>query len=162
MNEKLAEQKKVNNQKQLVVFRLNNEEYGLEINNVQEIIRLARITPVPQASNYILGVINIRGKILPVVDLKKRFGMKEREDTPNVRIIVVEIEDTHVGLKVDSASEVLSINESDIEGPPEFIDSQIELDFISGVGKVDDRLIIILNIKKIFSQKEIEEIKSES
>ncbi len=163
MNETENKESNNNNKdKQLVVFKLNEEEYGLNINNVKEIIRLANITPVPQAPEFVLGVLNIRGKILPVIDLKKRFLMEETEITPSVRIIIVEVKDLKVGLKVDSASEVISIDKDCIDLPPDFLKTKIDIDFINGVGKINDRLIIILDINRIFDLDELEELSGDN
>jgi purine-binding chemotaxis protein CheW len=139
-------------ERQLVVFSLLNENYGIDIYKVQEIIQYREITYVPKAPPFVKGVINLRGKIIPVIDLKERFGLAEKEVTNDTRIIVVEIASQTVGLIVDSVTEVLRISTSNIEPPPPV--TTIEVDFIEGVGKLDERLIIILDIDRILSKEE--------
>lgn len=139
-------------ERQLVVFSLLEEDYGIDIYKVQEIIQYREITFVPKAPAFVKGVINLRGKIIPVIDLKERFGLAEKEIKPDTRIIVVEISTQTVGLIVNSVTEVLRIPKTDIEPPPPV--TTIEADFIEGVGKLDDRLIIILDIDKILTKEE--------
>lgn len=139
-------------ERQLVVFSLLDEDYGIDIYKVQEIIQYRDITYVPKAPVFVKGVINLRGRIIPVIDLKERFGLPEKEVTPDTRIIVVEISSQTVGLIVDSVTEVLRIPKSDIEPPPPV--TTIEADFIEGVGKLDERLIIILDIDRILTKEE--------
>jgi purine-binding chemotaxis protein CheW len=145
-------------ERQLVVFSLLNENYGIDIYKVQEIIQYREITYVPKAPPFVKGVINLRGKIIPVIDLKERFSLAEKEITPDTRIIVVEIASQTVGLIVDSVTEVLRISTSNIEPPPPV--TTIEADFIEGVGKLDERLIIILDIDRILSKEERGELVS--
>ncbi|MGB9682136.1 MAG: chemotaxis protein CheW [bacterium] len=139
-------------ERQLVVFSLLEENYGIDIYKVQEIIQYREITYVPKAPPFVKGVINLRGKIIPVIDLKERFGLAEKEINTDTRIIVVEIASQTVGLIVDSVTEVLRISTSNIEPPPPV--TTIEADFIEGVGKLDERLIIILDIDRILSREE--------
>lgn len=139
-------------ERQLVVFSLLNEDYGIDIYKVQEIIQYRDITFVPKAPPFVKGVINLRGKIIPVIDLKERFNLQEKEITPDTRIIVVEISSQIVGLIVDSVTEVLRIPRDSIEPPPPV--TTIGADFIEGVGKLDERLIIILDIDKILTKEE--------
>ncbi len=145
-------------ERQLVVFSLLNENYGIDIYKVQEIIQYRDITFVPKAPPFVKGVINLRGKIIPVIDLKERFNLPEKEITPDTRIIVVEISSQTVGLIVDSVTEVLRIPKDNIEPPPPV--TTIEADFIEGVGKLDERLIIILDIDKILTKEEKGELAS--
>lgn len=143
-------------ERQLVVFSLLNEDYGIDIYKVQEIIQYRDITFVPKAPFFVRGVINLRGKIIPVIDLKERFSLQEKEITSDTRIIVVEISSQTVGLIVDSVTEVLRIPKDNIEPPPPV--TTIGADFIEGVGKLDERLIIILDIDKILSKEEKSEL----
>lgn len=143
-------------ERQLVVFSLLNEDYGIDIYKVQEIIQYRDITFVPKAPSFVRGVINLRGKIIPVIDLKERFNLQEKEITSDTRIIVVEISSQTVGLIVDSVTEVLRIPKDNIEPPPPV--TTIGADFIEGVGKLDERLIIILDIDKILSREEKSEL----
>ncbi|HOK29068.1 MAG TPA: chemotaxis protein CheW [bacterium] len=143
-------------ERQLVVFSLLNENYGIDIYKVQEIIQYRDITYVPKSPPFVKGVINLRGRIIPVIDLKERFGLPEKEVTPDTRIIVVEISSQTIGLIVDSVTEVLRIPNTNIEPPPPV--TTIEADFIEGVGKLDERLIIILDIDRILTKEEKREL----
>jgi len=129
----------------LVTFKLGNEEYGIEIGSVQEIIRAADITPVPGAPAHVRGVINIRGKIIPVVDLAKRFRLSGAETDDAQRIVVVELGEKRLGMLVDSVSQVIKVPSGIVEDLPEEA-SSLDDHFIKGIGKLDDRLIIILDL----------------
>ncbi|MBI5809695.1 MAG: chemotaxis protein CheW [Deltaproteobacteria bacterium] len=138
---------------QLVTFRLGNEEYSLDILKVQEIIRHMNLTRVPKAPEFVDGVINLRGKVIPVLDLRKRFGLVNNEKTEATRIIVVDIDDKTVGLKVDAVSEVLRLPSDTVEPPPSIV-TDVESDYIKGVGKMEGRLIILLDVSKILTRNE--------
>ena len=131
----------------LVTFKLGREEYGVDINSVQEIIRATDITPVPGAPSHIRGVINLRGKIIPVVDLRKRFALAEIASSGEQRIVVVELGEKRLGMLVDNVSQVIKISSATIEEMPEEATSVAE-DYIRGVGKLDNRLIIILDLNR--------------
>lgn len=131
----------------LVTFSLGREEYGVEINSVQEIIRAADITPVPGAPVHVNGVINLRGKIIPVVNLRRRFGLPEVEANEEQRIIIVEIGEKRLGMLVDSVSQVIRIPSAVIEDLPEEATS-LDENYIKGVGKLESRLIIILDLNR--------------
>ncbi|MFN3480202.1 MAG: chemotaxis protein CheW [Thermodesulfovibrionales bacterium] len=135
---------------QLVTFKLGDEEYGIDILKVQEINRMTEITSMPKAPFSVEGVINLRGKVIPVVNLRKRFGLDLKEIDSQSRIIVVDIGST-VGLIVDSVSEVLRISSDTIEPPPP-ITGGIGSEHILGIGKLEDRLIILLDIDKLLSE----------
>ncbi|WMW24925.1 chemotaxis protein CheW [Methanolobus sediminis] len=137
---------------QLVIFNLGVEEFGVNIMQVQEIIRMPDITRIPRSPDYIKGVINLRGKIIVVMDLDRRFGMKETEMTDESRIVVVDIEGTIIGLVVDSVSEVIRLKGSNIEHTPEIITQKINADYLKGVGKMEDRLLILLNLENIITE----------
>ncbi len=143
--------------KQFVIFKLGDEEYGVNILQVKTIERLMEITRVPKAPDFVEGVINLRGEVVPVIDLRKRFELPERTNTDNTRIIIVSIEDITVGMIVDSATEVLQISEESIDPAPSIIGS-IDSDYIDGVGKIDGRLLILLNLKKVLKSEKISEI----
>jgi purine-binding chemotaxis protein CheW len=138
---------------QLVTFRLGKEEFSVDILKVQEIIRLMELTRVPKAPEFIEGVINLRGKVIPVMDLRKRFCMPPAEDTSSARIIVVELKDTTVGFRVDGVSEVLRLAADTVEPPPTMV-CGVETEYIKGVGKLDDRLIILLDVEKVLTEKD--------
>lgn len=137
-----------------LTFILNDEEYGLEILKVREIIGLMDITPVPQIPSFIKGIINLRGKVIPVVDLRLKFGMQEAEYTKETCIIVVDIENRLMGIIVDTVSEVLDINAKDIEPTPS-LGSTIKTDFILGMGKVKGKVKILLDIDKVLNLEEL-------
>lgn len=144
---------------QLVTFKLGTEEFGVDILKVQEINKMMNITRIPNAPAFIEGVINLRGKIIPIVDLRKRLGFREQPYDKSTRIIVVELEGLVLGFIVDSVSEVLRIPGNTIEPPPSMV-AGIESEYIEGVGKLDDRLLILLELKKIFSSPERKDIES--
>jgi purine-binding chemotaxis protein CheW len=139
---------------QIVGFRIGRETFGLPISMVREIVRVPEITSVPNAPDYIEGVINLRGRIIPVVDLRKRFREKVIETTKRNRIVVVELENRSIGLIVNSASEVLKILPSDIE-PPNTLFQEGELNYITGVGKFRGRLVMLLDMTKILKRGEL-------
>ncbi|PTN38622.1 chemotaxis protein CheW [Desulfonatronum sp. SC1] len=138
---------------QLVTFHIGDEEFGVEILKVQEIIRMMGITRVPKAPDFVEGVINLRGKVIPIIDLRKRFGMITQDHNKHTRIIVLEINAVIVGFVVDSVSEVLRIPANTVEPPPAII-SGIESEYISGVGKLADRLLILLDMDRLLSRGE--------
>jgi len=139
---------------QLVGFRIGKETFGVPIDLVHEIVRVPEITAVPDAPDYVEGVINLRGKIVSVIDLRKRFGEKKIERTRKNRILVAEIERKMVGLIVDAASEVLRVCPSEIEGPPDVLDDA-EVKYVTGVGKLNGRLIILVDLAKIMQKGEL-------
>lgn len=135
---------------QLVGFRLGNEEYGIDILKVQEINRIADITRIPQSPDFVEGVINLRGNVIPIIDLRKRFNMPEREHDRQTRIVVGEIDGRTVGLVVDAVSEVIRLPANTIEPAPKIV-SKDQADYITGIGKLDDRLLMLLDIDKILT-----------
>ncbi len=139
---------------QLVSFKLGQEEFGVDIRKVQEINRMVEITRIPQAPNYCEGVINLRGKVLPVIDLRRKFGMDACEWTRNTRIVVCEEGDSIVGMIVDAVEEVRRIPHSSIEPPPAVV-SAVETDYISGIVRLDERLLIFLSLAQIVSDVDI-------
>ncbi len=142
---------------QVVGFRIGNETYGVRIAAVREIVRVPEITSVPNAPDAIEGVINLRGKIIPVMDLRKRFGLTEIQSDKKNRILVVELDNKMLGLIVNSASEVLKIPPSDVEAPGSlFTDG--ESGYVTGVGKLKGRLIILLDIAKLLRRPEFKRL----
>lgn len=140
---------------QLVAFRLGTEEYGVEIMKVQEIIRIQSITRVPQMPAFIEGVINLRGSVIPVLDLRKRFAMEATTIGHEARIVIVSIDGRIIGVIVDAVSEVKRIPESQIDPPPPVM-AGIGREYLRGVGKLDGRLIILLDLERILSNEEKE------
>jgi len=139
---------------QIVGFRVGSETFGVPIQSVHEIVRMMDITSVPDAPVYIEGVINLRGKIIPVIDLRKRFGEKEIKSSKKNRILVAEVGTKMVGLVVDSASEVLKMPPSDIDPPPNIFEDGA-LNYVTGVGKLNGRLIILVELSKIMQRGEL-------
>ena len=146
----LAETKKNNIEEllQLVSFKIEDEEFGIDIFKVKEINRMMHVTKVPNAPHYVEGVVNLRGKIIPVVDIRSRLQLTKKEHNKNTRIIVVELDKSTVGFVVDEVREVLRIPESITESPPDFVGS-INSDFIKSVGKLNDRILILLDLEKV-------------
>ena len=138
---------------QVVGFRIGNETFGVRIGSVREIVRVPEITAVPSAPETVEGVINLRGKIIPVMDLRKRFGQSDVKPDKKNRILVVELENKLVGLIVNAASEVLKISPSEIEAPGNLF-AEGESGYVTGVGKLKGRLIILLDIAKLLHRPE--------
>ena len=139
---------------QIVGFRVGRETFGVPISLVHEIVRVPEITAVPDAPDYVEGVINLRGKIISVLDLRKRFGEKQITGSKKNRILVVEVEGKMVGLIVDAASEVLKLPATDIDLPPNVFEDG-ELNYVTGVGKLRGRLIIMIDLTKILQKGEL-------
>jgi purine-binding chemotaxis protein CheW len=141
---------------QLVTFMLGAEEYGVPISQIQEIDRLAKITKVPKAAEFIEGITNLRGEVIPVLDTRKRFDLEVKPSDDRTRIIIVDLAGVKTGLVVDSVREVLNLATKDIAPPPDAIGSGIDQHFISGIGKVDagKRMIVLLDVEKILSRQE--------
>ena len=141
---------------QIVGFRVGNENFGVPIGIVHEIVRMMDITVVPDAPAFVEGVINLRGKIIPVVDLRKRFSEQPQENRRN-RILVAEIEGHKIGLVVDSANEVLKLNSELIEPPPGIFEHG-DLNYVTGVGKLNGKLVILIDLAKIMQMGELRRI----
>lgn len=141
-----------------LTFRLAEEEYGLEILKVQEIIGMMTVTKVPRTPDFVRGVINLRGKVIPVVDLRLKFDLEGKEDTEKTCIIVVQVangdQQVTMGIIVDQVSEVLDIAGEQIEPAPEF-GSTVESDFILGMGKIEQKVIMLLDADKVLSSDEV-------
>jgi purine-binding chemotaxis protein CheW len=140
---------------QIVVFELNAEQYGVNIAVVESIIKMQPITQMPHAPAFVEGVTNLRGKVLPVIDLHKRFNLLPRPADKNSRIIVFAVNGTEVGMIVDGVSEVLTIDEETVEPVPA-ITTTIESQFITGIAKLDGRLVILLDLNQVLSSGEEE------
>lgn len=138
---------------QYVIFHLNKETFGIDIAKVWEIITPQTVTKVPHSSSFIEGIINLRGKVIPVIDLRKRFGLSSDEHNRSERIVIIEIAGNTLGMTVDGVSEVLLINSEMIESPPSMI-SEVDADYLEGVAKLEERLIILLNLDKVLTQQE--------
>jgi purine-binding chemotaxis protein CheW len=138
---------------QVVVFDLGQEHYGVDIAAVESIVKLQPITYVPRAPAFVEGVTNLRGTVLPVIDLRKRFGLLHEDGTRETRIVVVDIGGVKVGMVVDAVSEVLSISDEAIE-PPSPIVTTIDSAFIRGIAKLEERLVILVDLAKVLSVNE--------
>jgi purine-binding chemotaxis protein CheW len=139
---------------QLVSFNIGSEEFGVDILKVQEINRMVEITKVPQAPHYVEGVINLRGKVIPIIDLRKRFNLEAKVYDKNTRIVVVDISGNIMGMIVDAVSEVLRLQSSTIENPPEIV-TGVNAEYIKGVAKLEDRLLIFLDLSKVVDAGEL-------
>jgi purine-binding chemotaxis protein CheW len=152
-DERTTEMASNGDERQLVVFQLGAELYGVEISRVHEIIRLQSVTKVPRSPAFVEGVINLRGKVIPVVDLRRRFGLPTAEHTRASRIVVVELGDQVVGIVVDGVSEVLRVNTATVE-PPSPVVAGIDSEYLHGIAKLTDRLVILLDLDRILARDE--------
>ena len=138
---------------QLVSFKVGDEEFGVDILKVQEINKMTVITRVPNAPDFVEGVINLRGRVIPIIDLRKRLGLPQIAHDKNTRIIVVEIANKTIGFIVDAVSEVLRISRDITEKPPALV-AGIDADYITAVAKLEDRLLILLDLDKVLTKDE--------
>ena len=144
---------------QLVVFILGKEEYGVDIMQVKEIVTYKEPVKVPNTPKFVEGIINLRGEIIPIVNLKKRFNIPGEDLGEQTRVIVMSIESKKVGFIVDDASEVITISSENVEPAPEIV-AGIDRRYITGIGKVEERILIILDLDKLFSEKEQEALEA--
>lgn len=142
-----------------LAFNIESEEFGVDVMNIMSVTNITAITRVPRAPKFIQGVINLRGRILPVINLRKRFGFKLKKTDENSRIIIAEVEGEAVGMIADSVSEVLRIPLSDIEPIPGMIKTGVSKEYLQSIAKIDNRLIIILNLIKVLNKTEIDDLK---
>ncbi len=138
---------------QLISFMVGDEEFGLDILRVKEVIRLREITRLPRSPSFVKGVINLRGDIIPIIDLRDKFGLESREHTSMTRVIVADVDGKLVGMVIDAASQVVRVPTGQIDPPPPIIGG-LSAEYVRGVGKLDDRLIILINIDRILSNEE--------
>lgn len=142
---------------QLVSFMLADEEYGVEVLKVREIIRMPTITKMPNAPQHVEGIINLRGKVIPIISMRKRFGLMESENSSHTRIIIMDVAGALTGFIVDAVSEVIRIHSSEIQPPPSMVMSGgIGQEFITGVFNHAERLLIIMDVDRMFSEDERE------
>ncbi|WP_010282397.1 chemotaxis protein CheW [Bacillus timonensis] len=140
----------------VIIFSLHNEEYGIPVSQVRSIEKVLHITRVPRTAPFVKGVINLRGVVTPIIDLRTRFGMVETEYTDSTRIIIVATENVEAGLIVDTANDVMDIPVNTIEPPPEIVGS-VEVEYLEGVAKLDKRLLILLNLEKVLNPEIVRE-----
>ena len=143
---------------QLVSFKIDDAEFGVDILRVQEINKMMELTVVPNTPDFIEGVVNLRGRIIPVINLRSRLGLNVKEYDSETRIIVVDLHDKTIGFIVDEVKEVLRIPKSITEQPPEIV-SGVDAEYITAIGKLEDRLLILLDLTKILSNNEEHELK---
>ena len=149
----MAEQNVADVERQLVVFDLAKQHYGVDIGTVREIIRMQEITHVPDAPDFVEGLINLRSKVIPVIDLRKRFGLEAGEETKETRIVVVDIAGENIGVIVDAVNEVMRISENTIEEASELVTTEHSY-YMEGIAKLGDKLLILLDLNRVLSQEE--------
>ena len=154
MSKQTKKEKIKREQLQLVIFTLGDEEFGIEISQVREIVRLSNITFLPSVPDYIEGVMNLRGDVLAVMDLGKRYGLGGRERSEKARIMITEVGNSTIGLIVDSVLEVLMVDIENIEHPPESVKPELQANLIKGIAKFDERLIVLMNLSEIVTTDE--------
>jgi purine-binding chemotaxis protein CheW len=157
----MYEKKEVKNEFKMVVFRLGDEEFGAPINQVHEILRLVEITRVPRAPKFIEGVINLRGRIIPIIDLRRRFDLPVKTGENKQRIMEVEVDNQILGMIVDEVTEVLRIPVDAVESAPRMI-ADISGEYLAGIAKLPGRILIMLNFDKILSEQETLQIEQAS
>jgi len=145
----------VNEEMKVIVFTLGSEEYGVEVEKVKTIERMMPMTRVPKTFHFVKGVINLRGVVTPIIDLRGRFGLEETEPTDQTRIIIININDIEVGMVVDSASDVIDLESETVEDPPEIVGG-VKAKYLRGVARIgDDRLLVLLNLEEVLNKSEI-------
>lgn len=157
MNQNKISSKEAEDILQLVSFNIGNEEFGIDILKVEEIIRIITITQIPNSPDFIEGVVNLRGRVIPVINLRTRLGFEKKEFDNQTRVIVVEVSGATLGFIVDSVKEVLRIPKSITEPPPS-ITNGINSEYITAVGKLENRLLILLDLEKILSLQQKEDL----
>jgi purine-binding chemotaxis protein CheW len=148
--EKAGAEVNSDDEEHLVIFSLGKELYGVTIHSVESIIKIQAITEVPRSASYVLGVTNLRGTVVPVLDLRRRFNLQFTETTPNTRIIIVNAEGSKVGIVVDEVTEVLKVTRNSIQPAPP-LSTTVESAFINGIAKISDRLVILLDLEKVLA-----------
>jgi purine-binding chemotaxis protein CheW len=159
MNQNKQSAKLRSSKNKFLTYFLNDEQYGIEISQVREIIAMMKITPVPRTPRYISGVINLRGSIIPVVDTRKRFEMEEIEYTEQTAIIIIEIKKMSIGFIVDMVEEVLAIEDENISEPPKF-GTNVNMEFIKNMARHNDAVVMIMDMEKLFESEELNMLES--
>ena len=144
-------------EKQYVVFMLGKEEYGIDIMNVREIVPHQDSIKIPNAPNFISGIINYRGTVIPIIDLKKRFNLTDSQVDGNTRIIVINLDEKQIGFIVDEASQTVRLQDKEIDPTPDIV-AGVDRKYITGVGKLESRLIILIDLEKVLTEEEKKEI----
>ncbi|NLT93930.1 MAG: chemotaxis protein CheW [Clostridia bacterium] len=138
-------------ERQSVIFKIDNVEYGIDILQVNEIVKMQSITKIPNTPKYVEGITNLRGNVIPIINLRTKFNLPSKENDAETRVIVVKIRNKPLGIVVDEVAEVISIDEEKID-KASAISNQINDEFVSGVAKLEDRLIILLDLEKVFKE----------
>ena len=154
----MPDEKTTSEEIQVVMFSLANEEFAARVNQIKEITKIIEITQMPKAPSFIKGVMNLRGQVIAVIDLAKQLGLPTSELGEETRNIVVDMDGNIVGMIVDAVTEVLKISEENIDPTPPLIESRIDTRYIEGIGKLEDRLFVLLDLKKVLSLEEIESV----
>ncbi len=144
-------------EKQYIVFFVNEKQFGVDVGQAREIINKQELTYIPNAPDFIQGVINLRGEIIPIIELKNRLNLSTGDHSREEKIIIVELDGTLLGMQVDDVKEMIRLNVEDIADPPEIVKG-VNRNYLSGVGKLGDKLLILLNLDRVLSSKEIEEL----
>ena len=155
---KTREHDNLNELIQLVSFHLANEEYGVEVLKVREIIRMVTITHMPNTPHYVEGIINLRGKVIPIISMRKQFGLMEVDNNSQTRVIIMDVGGELLGFTVDAVSEVIRVSASEIQPPPSIASGGIDQEYITGVINHGERLLVLLNLDKMFSHEEKESL----
>ena len=159
MNSLASENSNVEDIYQWVTFRLTDEIYGVNVMQVQEVLRLTEIAPVPGAPDYVLGIINLRGNVVTVIDTRKRFGLVANDVTDSTRIVILEVSGQVIGILVDSVAEVVNLRQSEIETTPNLgNDDNPGSKYIQGVHSRGDEILILVDVNKLLSESELEEV----
>ncbi len=143
---------------QWVTFKLDEEIYGINVMQVQEVLRLTEIAPVPGAPDYVMGIVNLRGNVVTVIDTRKRFGLFQKEADDATRIVIVEVDNQVIGILVDSVAEVVNIRSSEIETSPNLGDDNESSKYIQGVHSRDDRILILVDVNKMLTADELDAV----
>jgi len=154
----MPDEKTTSEEIQVVMFSLANEEFAARVNQIKEITKIIEITQMPKAPSFIKGVMNLRGQVIAVIDLAKQLGLPTSELGEETRNIVVDMDGNIVGMIVDAVTEVLKISTENIDPTPPLIESRIDTRYIEGIGKLEDRLFVLLDLKKVLSLEEIESV----
>jgi len=142
----------------VIVFQLKDQQFGVDIQQVRSIEKLQEITKIPNTSDFIKGVINLRSEVIAIIDLRERLNINETDFTDHTRILIVSINEMQIGLIVDSATDVLDIDPSVIDPSPEIV-GEIDVTYVKGVAKLENRLLILLDLERVLSFKEIDEVR---
>ena len=143
---------------QWVTFKLDDEIYGINVMQVQEVLRMPEIAPVPGASDYVMGIINLRGNVVTVIDTRKRFGVSQKEPDDATRIVIVEVENQVIGMLVDSVAEVVNLKSCELETAPNLGDENESSKYIQGLYSSDDSILILIDVNKMLAEHELDAV----